>query len=898
MAKNMIRKGLATGAGLALVSVGLVAGPAVAAPTLTIAPNAGTSTKVLASDDFTVKVFSNSEYTWSATTSALRWEIEQNAAQTVNVDDAASYSSALSAGSDSTTTKKWYTPATVSATPGANVLSINPVGNSTFKSSQVKVRAYIELDGTNGFTSGDLGSNQLTIDFLGSADLNAALSLSSYFIGDNQTYVATIDGINYHQANDSTDDIQMKEIDNGTEGSSLRSMSANTAKTAFTFTHTNAAVAGDVMGGNLYAAEYDGQTAAKLVATSGSVGVTTSTVNSVDDMTIARDATIRSNSSDYVDHSSSGSDVDSAQEFVAKKGTTSFTVTATLTDSNSQPIAGAPVNVKVIEDTMASVALGTTISSGGESFTTASATATESLTRTATANSAGEVSVTVTSSTGAVGDIVEVIFDIGAAQDEVVVGWKANGINKIVVTSNPGEGVIEAVTGNTLSATVAVLDDFGANWVDADNEYRISTSQSGTSSAAIGEVAYNGSPVTVSWTDASAAGGALTAVHTLQKKGSSAWATATNAGGSNISTASTVFEMKTASAPGTTVTASVTAGTGADAYVFGTSADVPLTLKAYANVDRRLSNAPAAITSSLTNRITGTVLSANGALTDGVVVTATSAGVGFKVGDVWSSGSATFRTNASGAFDIEVFSNQTGTKTITIASGSGSKDVKIKYVAADDSTGTTLTISAPDTVQAGSTLVATALLTDKFGNPIDVAAANANAGQDFAFSSDSPGVQVGSNPDETGADGTAKLQYLLGSNDDSGTITITASYDKNGDEDYADFGDLVVIKTVTIGTVTSDYGTVSAWTKDMGDGTAKVYVKFPTIGDKVRIGHQTGGSGSYETIFVKTIASESDSALTVNSNGSYIVRTIDLEDINRIRVTVGDERLVQVRYNQ
>jgi hypothetical protein len=95
------------------------------------------------------------------------------------------------------------------------------------------------------------------------------------------------------------------------------------------------------------------------------------------------------------------------------------------------------------------------------------------------------------------------------------------------------------------------------------------------------------------------------------------------------------------------------------------------------------------------------------------------------------------------------------------------------------------------------------------------------------------------------------------------------------------------------------YGTMSAWTVNQDDGTAKVYVKFPTIGEKVRIGHQTGGSGSYETTYVKTLDSETHEDLTVNAEGSYIVRTIDLVDgTNRIRVTVGDSTEVQVRYNE
>jgi predicted outer membrane repeat protein len=93
------------------------------------------------------------------------------------------------------------------------------------------------------------------------------------------------------------------------------------------------------------------------------------------------------------------------------------------------------------------------------------------------------------------------------------------------------------------------------------------------------------------------------------------------------------------------------------------------------------------------------------------------------------------------------------------------------------------------------------------------------------------------------------------------------------------------------------FGEVTAWTKRVSDTQVKVYVKYPTVGEKLRIGHQSGGSGSYESVYVKTTASEDDPSMIVNEHGSYIVRTVDLENINRIRVTVGDQRLVQVRYN-
>ena len=116
-------------------------------------------------------------------------------------------------------------------------------------------------------------------------------------------------------------------------------------------------------------------------------------------------------------------------------------------------------------------------------------------------------------------------------------------------------------------------------------------------------------------------------------------------------------------------------------------------------------------------------------------------------------------------------------------------------------------------------------------------------------------------------------------------------------------GNLTYLDAITITETTSveaaSYGEMSAWTKRISDTQAKVYVKFPTVGEKVRISHQTGGSGSYETVYVKTTSSETMEGLRiVEGVGTYIVRTIDLADINRIRVTVGDETPVQVRYNR
>ena len=90
----------------------------------------------------------------------------------------------------------------------------------------------------------------------------------------------------------------------------------------------------------------------------------------------------------------------------------------------------------------------------------------------------------------------------------------------------------------------------------------------------------------------------------------------------------------------------------------------------------------------------------------------------------------------------------------------------------------------------------------------------------------------------------------------------------------------------------------SWWTQRISDTQAKAYIKCPEVGQKYRILQQTGGSGEYTSIFAKTLTDENDSTQVFNEFGRYIVRTIDLEEINRIRIRVDDVELWKVRYNQ
>jgi hypothetical protein len=166
--------------------------------------------------------------------------------------------------------------------------------------------------------------------------------------------------------------------------------------------------------------------------------------------------------------------------------------------------------------------------------------------------------------------------------------------------------------------------------------------------------------------------------------------------------------------------------------------------------------------------------------------------------EYYAVGSITVPAANDGTFVVTAWSNKSGKHTVTVTSNGVSATLVLdKFDAPATTTGTSLVITAPAAVPGGSTVIATALLTDKYGNPV-ATTANANGDGDFSMTYTGPGLAVTASADATDADGGAKVAYFLGSND-TGTITITAKYDKNGDEDYADTGDLTVTKTIYIG---------------------------------------------------------------------------------------------------
>ena len=245
-----------------------------------------------------------------------------------------------------------------------------------------------------------------------------------------------------------------------------------------------------------------------------------------------------------------------------------------------------------------------------------------------------------------------------------------------------------------------------------------------------------------------------------------------------------------------------------------------------------------------------------------------------------SEGTNSVVTDNNGDFEMSVLGTVAGEHTVTITSGGVTSTTTVVIDAAPDNRGDSLIELTNVNGAASEAMDVFATLVDMYGNPVEGATVNFSALGGKGYVNPSTG--------ETDEDGVAGTKFVVQGNE-VGNAQITVSYDN--------WAGTSITTTDAVNQV--GYGDLKAWTVRISDTLAKVYVKYPELGEKLRISHQTGGSGSYETIFVKTISSENDSNLVVNENGKYIVRNIDLADgTNRIRVTSGDTTEVQVRYNR
>jgi hypothetical protein len=939
MTKNMTRKGLALGSTIALAASALVgfAAPAQAS-TYVVIPSSGTSTSFISGETFSVKVLGQ-----FASSAALRWEIAGidtanetvtatvsggqsvvgtttqtvtattvattaggnalgvavGAAETASVTVRAYVESGDAVGFNAAYDTSYSAPITLNFIKVADLTTTATIGTAT--EGDTTISASILFNGINNeqvatanvgayFTKGDgsalyatatataaaLTSSVVTVTaantFVTGQTVSVDLS-NNAFDGTFSLTGATASAFTYALA---VADIPSATVTGTAVYAPVNAVKSNIAWSATdSFAFTSSAVLALVKGTGLkvqplfktggtplYTSTV-GTAVTALVATRVAASITAASVVSVTanaanssllNSTFQVKATVK----------------DGATPAAAVAGNT---VTATITtDATLSGTAGSVVSLAVNGTTYTATA----------TLPGASGVAKVSLTTDAN----GEVALTLATAGYTAGQIVTVSFVTENLSAATVTSTQA------AATYTVSHSAFTTTTdGNSVALAVVVYDQFGgrpANNYDvravfdaSNGNYAAQATTASTSATGVA-LALVGGAASVVLTDNGTGVGVNSYDVTVETR-----AVAGGYSGALNGTGTTTFDVHIKTAASLAAGSVTSNGTqDATTKVYAIAGPVALSLVDYASYDSTsvLGTAPSALTGALTaQNLTGTVsttasATASATAVPGASVTLSGSNLFFNNGGIYQAGSITVAANTSGVYSVNVYSHTAGKQTVTISSGSATATTTIVFAAAADTTGTVLTIDAPAYVPAGSTVIAKAYLVDKYGNAVAVTDNSNSSAGDFSLTYSGPGLAVTASAAVLDSDGKAQVAYFLGSND-SGTITITAKYDANGDEDYTDVGDLTVVKTLTIGSAP-----VVADTK-VNVGTFKGYVALYAKGYE---GQKMSAIVAGKWIVVESLASDFERVVRFTGAG-YTITTkiyIDGEQIGDAFTTV------------
>jgi hypothetical protein len=519
----------------------------------------------------------------------------------------------------------------------------------------------------------------------------------------------------------------------------------------------------------------------------------------------------------------------------------SFAVKAVVKDGATVPavLANRPVTAVITATGLTSTAPAKTLSVNGTVYSDSSLLPGQgSVAKLAlTTNASGEAIINFTTAGFADTATFTVVFYTENLTAGTITVTQAAAAYTLTVDNQAA--ISSAVDGSSVPVSVSVYDQFGG--VPA-NEYDVTATLTGSGQATTAATAagsnaaatLTGGKATINLVENGTGNGNNVYDLKVQKR------LAGNVYGTTVTTA-VVHTVKITDAANL-VAGTITSGVGVQdstTKVYAVAGTVALSLVDLKNADTRkiLETAP---TFANTQVLSGTVTTAATATSAAVAVagakvTISAPGLQFGAGSVYASGSITVVADANGAWSANVASHKAGKQTITVTSGAASATITVVFAAAADTTGTSLVVDAPAYILPGRTLVVTGVLTDKYGNAINTVSTTDTTNNettellgDLVVSYDGPGLIVGALPTETDADGKFSLRVLLGANE-TGSATVTAKYDANGDADYADTGDLSAAKTVVIGSAPV---AAPAYTVAASGSTGKFFVSATGAANK------------------------------------------------------------------
>ena len=780
MAKNL-RSALSIVSAAGLVGAALVAAPAaMAAGEIKFEANAGTQYAVPHNADFTLKATMTAGYATSEL-DLLKYKVETDGTFEVNaivsaVGTGADTSSAVLVDDEETSDT---IDGGLSATSTVGTISVwaDAAGNTAFaqnaSSVSAVVTAWIDKD-SDDVVDSDEWSASRTITWVDSDLLSVTHTMDQPALaGSGAILKSYLTSTQINLAQSSADfTVDFTGAGSVSDLANLPAYSAVTDKS----TYSSAGVA--VVAGDYVSTLKVQSTTIRTITRS----VSATTVATVDGAALAGadNAAIANNGS--------------AANIRSGSGTMTYTVT--VQDSTPAGIAGKTVNLNVSESAANNIESAARITANGVTLSNASVSLVEDIDATAVTDADGEATFTISwTGLGAVtaGDPFVITASVDGNAEAAVTLTTVDAAATTMYSANVAatdENVVVAVA-TPFTLTYHLVDQFGALFTAAG--YSVTATNS-TDSVVAASNFVNGA-ATVSFAGVSALNkGSKTVTSAVAAVGSSPSITGTQV---------TVF-VGAPEAP-----ASITlAGT------YGTAASkTALNTKATASADVRFGTATTSPDNEITD-VSATVRDANGNGTRSQV-TFSGANLTFKSATgIYSKGSITVWTDSSGVADVDVSSQVGGTQVMTVTAGGASATKSIVFAGAGATVGTTWTITMPASVAAGSTFKVVGTLTDKFGNPVAVSDT-----ADISVTYDGPGLVSGTLPNTTNALGQFSFWVLAGSSD-SGTGTVTASYDQGSDGDFtgAVTGDMDVVatKTILIGE--------AAVTKKVNAGSFKGYV--------------------------------------------------------------------------
>lgn len=664
-----------------------------------------------------------------------------------------------------------------SATDTANEVLILSTGAAEDSTRTVTVEAWVDANSNDLIDGTEYASPVRTVVFKKASEITGTITFAAPALGDSNLTASfkTNPELNGPQVGNTSLNVGFTRQGNAGTGHAAATWDATNGEWDATLaTNSNSTSGGTQVQGNTgadwsalstaiagtYSARPFIGTTAIATAVSGTTGST-----QADDV---KAEIVASANNDGGKNEDASANTNAGTTVTARSGST-VTVTATIYDNDSPAaVVGAGIPVTATLSGVTGTIKVNGASSSDQEVTDAN----------------GKVTFTVTTTTAAASQ----------ASDSAIITIQAQNVNTATkqgrFTINWDDATVTvydlsvANAKNDLNRSVAKNGTVNFNFRIADQwaqalsgTYRLLVENTGNTVSTSYAAVTNGS-ASVSVTDGQiAAGSSISTGITVQKDVSGTWTnqTPTNTNSSNkITYTIGVLDQTDEVKLDTNGSSTFGSGTADDADTIST--------KAVAAIDTRVSNAAVAVAGETAVTVTGVVRHATSSVVrPGARVTVTgTSDMLFATGGVYALGSITFVADSNGEFSVDVYSNKAQEDTVvTVTSGAGSATKKVTFTVANNAGAKSWVITAPASAKPGSTFMVKGKLVDAFGNGLDTASTDNSSAAKFSVTYTGPGIVFGSLPTETNASGEFSFAVLLGTND-SGTATITASYDYDG----------------------------------------------------------------------------------------------------------------------